>query len=83
MSHLKNIAQIFSQACSPQEPIAIIQHATLPEQKVIVSTMRDICEAASENQIASPAVIVIGNVVNERLEMDKAVKTKLKEALMG
>jgi uroporphyrin-III C-methyltransferase len=81
MSHLKNIAQIFSQARSADEPIAIIQHATLPEQKVVVSTLGDIEQAAIENEISSPAVIVIGSVVNERMEMDKAVKTKLREAL--
>jgi uroporphyrin-III C-methyltransferase len=82
MSHLKNIAHVFSQARSPREPIAIIQHATLPEQKITVSTMRNIGQAVIENEISSPAVIVIGNVVNERLEKDVAIKTQLREALM-
>ena len=80
---LKNIAQIFSQARSSHEPIAIIQHATLPEQKIFVSTISDIEQSVIENEKSSPAVIVIGNVVNERLPIDIAIKTKLKEVLMG
>ena len=65
MSHLKDIAMLFQQARSPHEPMALIQEATLPGQKVTIGTAADICTLAAENGMSSPAVIVIGKVVAE------------------
>lgn len=47
--------------------MAVIQNATLPEQKVVTRTAIEIYQLAIENQIASPAIIIIGNVVDERI----------------
>lgn len=66
MSHLHEIALMFQQARSVSEPIAVIQHATLPEQKIITGTVLNIMQLVRENEVSSPAVIVIGNVVNEQ-----------------
>ena len=67
MSHLREIALIFQQARSAGEPIAVIQHATLPEQKIVTGTVLDIMKLVKENEVSSPAVIVIGKVVNEQV----------------
>jgi uroporphyrin-III C-methyltransferase len=83
MSHLKKIASVFSQARTLLEPIAIVQNATLPEQKIVCGTMHNIELLALENGISSPAVIVIGNVVNERAEMEAVVQTTIREAWAG
>ena len=81
MSHLNAITSIFQDSRSPFEPIAIIQNATLPEQKVVTGTMLNIHEQVMENGISSPAVIVIGKVVNERAAMEYLVPVEIRRAL--
>ena len=65
MSHLKNIALLFQQLRSPDEPIAVIQEATTPRQKIATGTVSDVVQRAEEMGLSSPAVIVIGKVVQE------------------
>jgi uroporphyrin-III C-methyltransferase len=67
MSQLEKIMALFKDSRSPGEPVAIIQHATLPEQKSIKGTVANIAKIARENEVDSPAVIVIGKVVEESL----------------
>ena len=67
MSQLSKIMMIFREARIAGEPVAIVQHATLPEQKTITGTVSTIGRLASENHIDSPAVIIIGKVVTESL----------------
>jgi uroporphyrin-III C-methyltransferase len=66
VSHLREIASIFFKYRSPDEPIAIVQEATRPGQKTITGTVADIHDRALKNRISSPAVIIVGKVVNER-----------------
>lgn len=63
--HLQKIADLFQRLRSPNEPMALIQEVTLAGQKVIIGTAADIFGRAIENEITSPAIIVIGKVVNE------------------
>ncbi|HZI24556.1 MAG TPA: uroporphyrinogen-III C-methyltransferase [Chryseolinea sp.] len=65
MTHLEKIAGIFKAARCQSEPMALIQQATTPHQKVVIATAGDIVERALESGISSPAVIIIGKVVNE------------------
>jgi uroporphyrin-III C-methyltransferase len=65
VSQLKNIASLFKNLRSPYEPVAVIQDATLPGQRVVIGTATDIYDRAQEAGIESPAVIVIGKVVSE------------------
>lgn len=44
-------------------PLAIIQHATLPQQRHAVSTLGDLLHTLAREQLGSPAVIVVGDVV--------------------
>jgi uroporphyrin-III C-methyltransferase len=67
IGQLKKIMTIFKEARKEKEPVAIIQHATLPEQKSIRGNISTIQELAREQNIDSPAVIVIGKVVEESL----------------
>jgi uroporphyrin-III C-methyltransferase len=66
ISKLKKILSIFVKARSPFEPVAIIEHATLPTQRVISGTVYSMHEQIQEDQIKTPAIIVIGKVVDER-----------------
>lgn len=65
MTHLAEISKLFAQHRSPLEPAAIIQHGTLPEQNFVVANVSQLKEKAAEHGLSSPAVIVIGKVVNE------------------
>ena len=65
MTHLEKIAGLFQQHRSPHEPMALIQQATTPDQKIAIGVAGDIFQRAIEMNISSPAVIVIGKVVNE------------------
>jgi uroporphyrin-III C-methyltransferase len=44
-------------------PLAIIQHATLPHQRHAVSTLGALTETLAREQLGSPAVIVVGDVL--------------------
>lgn len=66
VTHLSAIASIIGESRSAEEPVAIIQHATLPGQKIVVGTASTISRLAYEDGISSPAVIIIGKVVSER-----------------
>jgi uroporphyrin-III C-methyltransferase len=70
MAHLARIASIFQRMRSPQEPIALIQEATTANEKIAIGTAADIVECAQRGSIGSPAVIVVGSVVDERVIKD-------------
>jgi len=70
MTHLEEIAKLFAINRTLSEPVAVIQHATLPEQKVVVGTASTIFQLVKQHQLCSPAVIVIGNVVTESNALD-------------
>ena len=44
-------------------PLAVIQHATLPEQRHTVSTLGDLRACIEREGLGSPAVIVVGDVL--------------------
>ncbi len=44
-------------------PVAIIQNATLPTQRVLISTLAQVADAASAEQFASPSIVIVGDVV--------------------
>ena len=45
--------------------VAIIQNGTTPEEKVGIGTIDNIQKVVAENNLSSPAIIVIGEVVKE------------------
>lgn len=65
ITHLKEIASLFAHIRAFTEPVAVIQNATLPGQKIITGTAKNIYQRVRQNEMGSPAVIVIGKVVDE------------------
>jgi uroporphyrin-III C-methyltransferase len=65
MTHLASIAELFCANRSPLEPIAVIQNACTRDQRSIIGNASNIVSLADREGIGSPAVIVIGKVVNE------------------
>jgi uroporphyrin-III C-methyltransferase len=47
----------------PDTPVAVIQHATLPQQRHITGTLAGLCTDLAAAGMASPSVIVVGDVL--------------------
>ncbi|SMD07296.1 uroporphyrinogen-III C-methyltransferase [Pedobacter nyackensis] len=66
MKKLVEIAGIYKDAGLGDMPAAIIQHATLPNQKKVVCKAEDLSIAAAEGGLTYPAIIIIGKVADAR-----------------
>ncbi len=73
LNQLKGITGIYSSLGKTTLPIAIIQDGTLPTQKVALGTIGTIQEEVKKKKISSPAVIVIGEVVNNHPDLREIV----------
>jgi len=50
-------------------PVAIVQWGTMPDQKTVTGTLATIVEIAQGAAISNPAIIVVGDVVNLRADL--------------
>lgn len=66
---LNEIVQTYRNAGRENLPIAIIQSGTTREEKITAGFVHDIAQKAIENQVESPAIIIIGEVVRESLRL--------------
>jgi uroporphyrin-III C-methyltransferase len=64
MKKLKEIAQTYTTSGFGNTPAAIIQHASLPNQKSAKGRVEDLLIMAEEHKLTCPAIIIIGEVVN-------------------
>lgn len=60
---LKEIVNAFTAEGKASTPVAVIQNGSTPQEKIVMSTIENIVMEVEENQIMSPAIIVIGEVV--------------------
>jgi len=74
MSKLDEIVRVFSSENKQDTPIAIIQDGTTENEKVGFGTISTICKVVEEKELANPSIIVIGDVVKERVELSSLVK---------
>lgn len=63
MSKLEEIAEIFAAYHKCDTPVAVIQNGTLPNEKMVIGSLKDISYRAQYAGLSNPAVIVIGEVV--------------------
>jgi uroporphyrin-III C-methyltransferase len=61
---LAEIAAIFSKEGKGRLPVAVIQSGSTANEKVVIGVADTIAEVAEDNNIASPALIVFGEVVS-------------------
>jgi uroporphyrinogen III methyltransferase/synthase len=67
VARLREITGSFvSNGADPETPIALTRWATTGAQKTITGTLSNIADIAEKENFGSPAVAVIGSVVNER-----------------
>ena len=59
-------ARLLEHGKDPSTPAAVVARGTLPDQKVVVSTLAHLAQDATKAGIRSPATIVIGEVVQQR-----------------
>lgn len=78
LSKVEEIAQQLMNIGKPWDtPIAVISNATLPSQDVVVSDILHITHDLALHPVASPAIIVVGNVVNLRKDLNFFEEKKL------
>jgi uroporphyrin-III C-methyltransferase len=57
------IAEGLLQGLPAHTPVAVVQSATLPQQRHVATWLGDLAGVVAREQLASPAVIVVGDVV--------------------
>ncbi len=72
MNKLDEIITIYQNNRTDNLPIAIIQNGTKNSQKKVVGTINSITEIVANQHISSPAIIVIGEVVNHISNLTKS-----------
>src|SRR5882757_780602 len=63
MKKIKEIAEVYRKEGYGTMPAAIIQHASLPHQKMAVGVAGDLSELVAAYGLSHPAIIIIGEVV--------------------
>lgn len=71
LANLKKICEgLIGGGKNPGTCCAVISHAGYPDQKVVSSTLSDIDEKAAKEDIKSPSLIVVGDVVKLREKLN-------------
>ncbi len=69
MSKLAEICDLFRKSGKNDIAVAIIQNGTTIDEKIGVGTIDSIEDIVAENELANPAIIIIGDVVNHRQQL--------------
>lgn len=80
LSKLSQIAALYEAAGKPDWPAAVIQDGTLPGQRTVFGSVRDISAKVQASGLGSPAVIVLGSVVAAALPVPVAAPQLAAEA---
>lgn len=71
LSHLGELVERLLAGGRPgSEPVALVSNASLPTQSVFESTLGAVVAAAAAAQIATPAMLVVGEIVRLRAALD-------------
>lgn len=71
LSHIVELVELMLKSGrSKAEPVAIVSKATLPDQAVLESTLGQVLEDVQRSEIATPAMLVVGEVVRLRAALD-------------
>lgn len=67
LTKLEQIANLIGMTRGFSEPMAVVQDASLPTQRIVAGNAANINQRSTEANISSPAVILIGKVIDLRL----------------
>jgi uroporphyrin-III C-methyltransferase len=73
---LGEIMELFVKHGKGETPVAIIQNGTLPNQKNILGTVATVTGLTKIEDITSPGIIIVGEVVKFASEVEKIVHSK-------
>ena len=76
MHKLEEIVALYQNNRTDDLPIAIIQNGTQKSQKKVIGSISTITDLVKKNEIASPAIIVIGEVVKNASDLTSYTKEK-------
>ncbi|HYG53294.1 MAG TPA: uroporphyrinogen-III C-methyltransferase [Flavobacteriales bacterium] len=66
LSKIYQIADVFARYGKEDEAVAVIQNGTLPDERIVVSTYKNIGKEVARHNIKPPAIIISGKVVKEQ-----------------
>lgn len=69
--------QLQAHGLAADTPAALVERATLPEQRIVVGTLATLPALAREHEVRSPALIMIGTVVALRQELSPSAAEPL------
>ncbi|MCB2016393.1 MAG: uroporphyrinogen-III C-methyltransferase [Hydrogenophaga sp.] len=61
--------QLIAHGLPPQTPAALVEKATLPDERCVTGTLADLPSLALRHQVRPPALIMIGSVVSVRAQL--------------
>jgi uroporphyrin-III C-methyltransferase len=73
LGKIREIMDIFSEFQKSEMPVAVIQDGTLDNQRCVVGTVSSISSIVENENISSPAIIVVGEVVKYSNEIEKMI----------
>ncbi|QIN85167.1 uroporphyrinogen-III C-methyltransferase [Rubrobacter tropicus] len=59
-------SELIAAGRGPETPVAVVRWGTLPEQRTVTGTLRDIADRVAEAKLKPPAITVVGSVVDLR-----------------
>jgi uroporphyrin-III C-methyltransferase len=77
MNKLDEIVSLYQSNRTDDLPIAIIQNGTKNTEKKAIGTISTITQLVKDNELASPAIIIIGEVVNSISKLTPYIKNEL------
>jgi uroporphyrin-III C-methyltransferase len=72
MSGAAHLQASLLQGLSSHTPVAVIQHVSLPIQRHVVCTLSELHDTVVREQMASPSVIVVGDVLAGLLHLEQS-----------
>jgi uroporphyrin-III C-methyltransferase len=79
VSHAQEIAAALLQGLPADTPAAIIQNASLPSQRHALCTLASLCQTLALEQLGSPSVMVVGDVLQGALALAQAQPQSLRK----
>jgi len=69
------VERLLQSGASPDHPVAIVERATLAEQRIVRGTLQTILESARKVELSPPALLIVGEVAAlARTDLDARVK---------
>jgi siroheme synthase len=66
-----NAERLVAMGRAPSTPVAVVAHATLPTERVVVADLATIADAVDEAKLPTPALVIVGEVVARRVTLAK------------